>query len=65
MADMKYICVTDREVQNGYCALCTAAVKTPYLREIATRLLYCDTACYWGHCHVALLAIEHHARRVS
>ena len=58
IAMIKFICVTDREVENGYCTLCTSKVTSPYLRQRATRLLYCGTKCYWEHYNVGLLAIE-------
>ena len=62
---IKFICVTDREVENGYCTLCTSKVTSPYLRQRATRLLYCGTKCYWEHYNVGLLAIEDYGRRAS
>ena len=55
---IKFICVTDREVENGYCTLCTSKLTSPYLRQRATRLLYCGTKCYWEHYNVGLLAVE-------
>jgi hypothetical protein len=62
---IKFICVTDREVENAYCTICTSKVTSPYLRERVTRLLYCGTKCYWEHCNVTLLTIEHQARKVN
>jgi hypothetical protein len=62
---IKFICVTDREVENAYCTLCTSKVTTPYLRQRATRLLYCGTKCYWEHYNAVPLALEDYARRVS
>ena len=59
---IKFICVTDREVENGYCTLCTSKVTSPYLRQRATRLLHCGTECYYN---VGLLAIEDYGRRAS
>jgi hypothetical protein len=65
IAMIKFICVTDREVENGYCTLCTSKVTSPYLRQRATGLLYCGTKCYWEHCNVALVAIEDYGRRMG
>ena len=36
---------TDREVENAYCTRCTSKVTSPYLRQRATRLMYCGTKC--------------------
>lgn len=62
---MHFICVTDRVLQEHFCALCTKSVETPYVREIGTRLIYCDHGCYRGHVEVAVLALEYHGRQVS
>jgi len=37
------------------------AIGTNYLREIATRLPYCDAYCYAEHCVGAILVLENHA----
>ena len=62
---MKFICVSDRELQDSFCALCCEKVDTPYLRELGTRLIYCSPKHYYGHCEVAIACIEYHAREVS
>jgi hypothetical protein len=60
---MTYILVSHRRPKNpSFCALCCEAIEDGYLRELATRLLYCDQVCYGGHCKVAIVALEHRAR---
>ena len=47
---------------QSFCALCCKPIGASYLREIETRLSYCDDKCYSEHCEGAVLAIENHAR---
>jgi hypothetical protein len=47
---------------QSFCALCCEPIGASYLREIDTRLCYCDDKCYAEHCQGAVLAIEIHAR---
>jgi hypothetical protein len=63
---MKFLLVNDRQPrEDAYCTLCTEKVTESYVREIGTRLMYCDHQCYGGHVKVAVLALEYHARHVS
>jgi hypothetical protein len=48
---MKFILVNGRTPSpQSFCALCCEPIGETYLREIATRLSYCDHQCYRGHC---------------
>jgi hypothetical protein len=38
------------------------AIGESYLRELTTRLSYCDHKCYAGNCKVTALALQKHAR---
>ncbi len=63
---MKFVLVNGRlPAQDSHCALCCEKIEETYVREIQTRLLYCDHRCYGGHVKVAVLALEYHARQVS
>ena len=47
---MKFILVNGRTPRpQSLCALCCEPIGETYLREIATRLSYCDRQCYLGH----------------
>jgi hypothetical protein len=47
---MKFILVNGRTPHvESCCALCREPIGETYLREIATRLSYCDHSCYVGH----------------
>jgi hypothetical protein len=60
---MRYILVNGRTPRSqSFCALCCKRIGLSYLREIETRLSYCDDKCYAEHCVSAVLAIESHAR---
>jgi hypothetical protein len=46
---MKFILVNGRTPRpQSFCALCCEPIGETYLREIATRLFYCDHQCYLG-----------------
>ena len=47
---MKFILVNGRTPRpQSSCALCCEPIGETYLREIATRLSYCDHQCHLGH----------------
>jgi hypothetical protein len=47
---MKFLLVNGRTPRPQFvCALCREPIGETYLREIATRLAYCDHRCYLGH----------------
>jgi hypothetical protein len=46
---MKFILVNGRTPrQQSFCALCCEPIGETYLREIATRVSYCDHQWYFG-----------------
>jgi hypothetical protein len=53
---MKFIFINGRTPRaESFCALCCEPIGVTYLREIATRLSYCDHNCYVGHSKLASL----------
>jgi hypothetical protein len=59
---VRFILVNGRTpCQQSVCALCCRPIGTSYLREVATRLPYCDPDCYADHCEGAVPALENHA----
>jgi hypothetical protein len=48
-------------IPQSFCALCCEPIGESYLRELATRLSYCDYQCYVGHCNGAIEALENYA----
>jgi hypothetical protein len=60
---MKFVLVNHRTPRpQSYCALCCEPVGRTYLREIATRLTYCDHRCYLGH---GKLASRRHSKSLD
>ena len=60
---MKFILVDGRTPSpQSFCALCCDPIGGSYLREIATRLSYCDHKCYVGHAKDAVPVLQYHAR---
>jgi len=47
---------------NSFCALCCEPIRQNYLREVATRLCYCDHQCYAAHCDGADQALKNYAK---
>jgi hypothetical protein len=44
---MRFICVNDRTPSSHpVCAACGRSIGSTYLRQIETRLCYCDPGCY-------------------
>jgi hypothetical protein len=47
---MKFVVVNGRTPSpQSFCALCCEPIGESYLRELTTRLSYCDHGCYVGH----------------
>jgi len=51
---MRFVVVNGRTPRpQSFCAACCEAIGENYLREIATRLSYCDCDCYAATCEKA------------
>jgi hypothetical protein len=62
---MRFVLVNGRTpCRQSSCSRCGKHVGANYLREIATRLPYCDADCYANHCESAALAFENHATAI-
>ena len=49
-AAMRYVLVNGRMPRSeSSCAMCCKAIGETYLRELTTRLTYCDPKCYVAH----------------
>jgi hypothetical protein len=60
---MKFVLVNGRRPRpQSFCALCGEAIGESYLRELTTRLSYCDHTCYAGHCKIAAPALQRPAK---
>jgi hypothetical protein len=56
---IKFVLVNGRTPRpQSFCALCCEAIGESCLRELTTRLSYCDHQCYAGNCKVATLALK-------
>lgn len=63
---IRFILVNDRVPRSDpNCALCCKKIEQGYVRELQTRLVYCDPQCFFGHQKMAFLAVENRARKVS
>jgi hypothetical protein len=51
---MKFLLVNGRCPRpKSLCALCCERIGESYLRELNTRVSYCNYECYLGHCKLA------------
>jgi len=52
---MKFLLVNGRTPRpQSFCALCCEPIEESYLRELTTRVSYCDHKCYVDHSKVAV-----------
>jgi len=60
---MKFVLVTGRSPRpESFCALCCDPIGEGYLRELTTRLSYCNYECYLGHCTLAFSVLKEHPK---
>jgi hypothetical protein len=60
---MKFILVNGRTPRpQSFCALCCEPIGESYLRDVGTRLSYCDDKCYVGRRKAGLPALQNHAQ---
>jgi len=51
LCHMRFVLVNGRTpCQQSFCVLCCEPIGASYLRELGTRLSYCDHNCYADHC---------------
>ena len=56
---MKFILVNGRApCPQSSCAFCCEPIGSGYLRELSTRLSYCNQHCYFGHSELITPALE-------
>jgi hypothetical protein len=60
---MKFILVNGRNPRReSLCSLCCEPIGESYLRELTTRLSFCNYDCYLGHRKPAFAVLKGHAR---
>ena len=47
------------------CALCGGFIKMGYVRELQTRLIYCDAQCLAGWTHITTPVVKSRGRKAS
>jgi hypothetical protein len=48
--------------EDCFCVKCERPIGASYLREVGTKLIYCDQNCYADHCRSAVLALARDVR---
>ena len=66
----RFVLVNDRVPRTvQHCELCGGFIEKGYVRDLQTRLIYCDTQCFagwaagWGH--EAALVVKNRGRKAS
>jgi hypothetical protein len=60
---MKFVLVNGRTPRpHAFCVLCGEPIGESYLRDLTTRLSYCDHECYAGQREITVVAFQKHAR---
>jgi hypothetical protein len=60
---MKFVLVNGRTPRaESFCALCCDEIGESYVRELTTRLSYCDYQCYLGHRRLAASTVKDRAK---
>jgi hypothetical protein len=60
---MRFVLVNDRTpVRRSFCVLCCEPIGEGYVRDVGTRLCYCDVECYALHCRSAAALLESRVR---
>ena len=60
---MRYVLVNGRTpCRRSYCVQCCEPIGAAYLREIGTRLPYCNHDCYAAHCDSVIQLIENQSK---
>ena len=60
---MKFVLVNGRTPRSqSFFAFCCELIGESFLRELTTRLSYCDDECYAGNCKAAVAALQKHAK---
>jgi hypothetical protein len=60
---MRFVLVNGRTpFRQTFCVLCCEPIDGGYLRDVRTRLCYCDSNCYALHCGNAAVFLGNWAR---
>jgi hypothetical protein len=60
---MKFVLVNGRTPSaRSFCALCCEPIGESYLRELGTRISYCDQRCYFSHFKMSFQIFKKQAR---
>ena len=60
----RFVLVNDRVPrEHADCALCGGLIEKGYVRDLQTRLIYCDTQCFAGW--AAAPVVQNRGRKVS
>jgi hypothetical protein len=60
---MRFVLVNERTPrQRSLCVRCDQPIGAGYIREVGTRLAYCNHDCYADHCQIAFVLLDNRSR---
>jgi hypothetical protein len=67
LTHLKLFVLVNNRVPRGeqHCAVCGSAIERGYVRDLRTRLIYCDAQCFAGWAHATTSVSKNHGRKVS
>jgi hypothetical protein len=63
---IRFVVVNNRvPCADQHCAVCGGLIEKGYVRDLQTRLIYCDTQCFAGLAHETASGVKDHGRKAS
>jgi len=64
--EIRFVVVNNRvPCANQHCAMCNDLIEKGYVRDLQTRLVYCDTPCFAGWTHGSIRVLKDRERKAS
>ena len=63
---IRFVLINNRVPRmDQHCALCGRLMEKGYVRDVQTRLIYCDTQCFAEWAHEAAPVVKNRGRKAS
>ena len=63
---IRFVLVNNRVPRmDEHCAVCGGLIEKGYVRDLRTRLIYCDTQCFAGWAYKAASVVKNRGRKAS
>ena len=63
---IRFVVVNNRVTcTDHHCAMCGGLIEKGYVRDLQTRLIYCDSQCFARWVHEAACVVKNRGRKMS